>query len=144
MMASSDRSSVLIIRIWGNKCPKHCKKDVGWKYWLRVFRFKCWLLNPFHYVLMMWLCCDRLCPVLLSQSFVYKLPWRPSYLWNVRGCQSGNVTGQATTTGRCGSEKAVTKELRQRLEGPRFGWRDRPSCDQRVVDWENFAFGCVI
>ena len=51
-----------------------------------------------------------------------------------RGCQSGNATGQATTTGRCGSEKAVTKDLRQRLEGPRFGWRDRPSCDQRVVD----------
>ena len=37
-------------------------------------------------------------------------------------------------TGQCGSEKAVTKDLRQRLEGPRFGWRDRPSCDLRVVD----------
>ena len=58
----------------------------------------------------------------------------PSYLWNVRGCQSGNATGQATPTGQCGSEKAVTKDLRQRLEGPRFGWRDRPSCDLRVVD----------
>ena len=57
-----------------------------------------------------------------------------SYLWNVRGCQSGNATGQATPTGQCGSEKAVTKDLRQRLEGPRFGWRDRPSCDLRVVD----------
>ena len=44
--------------------------------------------------------------------FVYKLPWRPSYLWNVRGCQSGNATGQATPTGQCGSEKAVTKDLR--------------------------------
>ena len=39
-----------------------------------------------------------------------------------------------TPTGQCGSEKAVTKDLRQRLEGPRFGWRDRPSCDLRVVD----------
>ena len=30
--------------------------------------------------------------------------------------QSGNATGQATPTGQCGSEKAVTKDLRQRLE----------------------------
>ena len=26
--------------------------------------------------------------------------------------QSGNATGQATPTGQCGSEKAVTKDLR--------------------------------
>ena len=76
-----------------------------------------------------------LCPVFIyHKALFYKLPWRPSYLWNVRGCQSGNATGQATPTGQCGSEKAVTKDLRQRLEGPRFGWRDRPSCDLRVVD----------
>ena len=64
----------------------------------------------------------RLCPVSLSQSFVYNF-MGPSYLWNVRGCQSGNATGQATPTGQCGSEKAVTKDLRQDLRD--LDWVER-------------------